>query len=135
MAKFNRKEQRERIAIAMAGVVNDVLGTEFTVAPDTELGLGIAEYVFGDYWARTHETRYGPVRISGDTDNITTNVMMRFDDVKAAREGLGNSNPYSGKWNHHYVLIEYATVEDVVREIGGDLRRRLERIKLQPVAP
>jgi hypothetical protein len=30
-------------------------------------------------------------------------VAGRFEDVKAARELThGESNPYSGKWNHHY---------------------------------
>jgi hypothetical protein len=55
-------------------------------------------------------------------------VAARFDDVKAARKLTGDSNPYSGKWNHHL----WHNWTDSFRDGLELLEQRLRGVLLTP---
>jgi hypothetical protein len=84
-----------------------------------------ARGVFGAIYAYKFETKAGVLRLSVSPHaSIHAGAMVagRFDDVDAGHELTGNSNPYSGKWNHHYFT------DDVDTSIA-DLRRTPEKVR------
>ncbi len=53
------------------------------------------------------ETQAGPLHISFDKPvkrQKIFSMFCRFDDVKKGYELTGNSNKFSGKWNHHLTI-------------------------------
>jgi len=68
------------------------------------------------------DTKFGPLHLSVNDDS----VMTRFDFPKVAHPETA-CNPYSGKWNHHY--LRGCTPKQAL----ADLDARLKRIK--PTSP
>ena len=57
----------------------------------------------------------------GDSGYMT--VFGRFDDIEAAKK-LCDINPHSGKWNHHYGVVD---VDDAV----SDFKRKIAALTLE----
>ena len=61
------------------------------------------------------DTKAGPLELSATLSPSGVNIFTRFKDAKRGAEITGNSNPFSGKWNHHY--LSRMTAEDAMENL------------------
>ncbi len=72
-------------------------------------------------WSYVLQTRAGQLVVSFHDGDYS--LYGRFDDEKAGRKLTGDSNPYSGKWNHH--ITDEHPVESAVLYVMNQLERVL----------
>jgi hypothetical protein len=103
--KLAPKKQRQRFIAKVTALLLD-LGAEprdYEFALNTKAGL-----------LKLHPTE-------NHVEGLGT-VFTRFEDPQAARKLVG-CNPYSGKWNHHF--IAGWSVESALEELAYQLRKVL----------